>query len=63
MKTINCQCPRCKTTVLFTMTDEQYNKYVHGEDLIQNIFPEIRPSKREMLISGICPDCWKKIFK
>ena len=29
---------------------------------IQEIAPNLSPEYREMFISGICPECWKKIF-
>ena len=29
---------------------------------VQDVFPYLSPEEREMLISGICPDCWEKIF-
>ena len=58
---VNCKC--CGKPVKIEMTDDQYNKYIGGDDLIQNIFPELSPGIREMLISGTCPDCWKKIFQ
>lgn len=44
------------------MTFQQYKQWKYGKDLVQNIFPEKKPEIREMLISGICPECWKKMF-
>ena len=38
--------------------NEQYNNYINQTDLIQRIFPEISPDKRELLISGICGECF-----
>ena len=29
---------------------------------VQDVFPYLSPEEREMLISGICPDCWEKMF-
>lgn len=29
---------------------------------IQDIFPDLSPGMRELLISGMCPDCWDDIF-
>lgn len=29
---------------------------------IQQILPDWDPALRELLISGICPECWKKMF-
>lgn len=63
MKKIVTKCPKCGTVHVFNVTNEQYNQYVNGESYIQNIFSEYSAEEREMLITGICPDCWKKIFK
>lgn len=62
MKHISIQCKLCKKIYDFDITEEQYEKYIHKEDLIQNIFPEIKPELRELFISKICPDCWNKLF-
>lgn len=29
---------------------------------IQDIIPNVSPAYREMFISGICPECWDKMF-
>ena len=62
MKKIETKCPICGETHIFEVTDEQYNKYIAGEEFIQNIFPEMSVIGREMLITGICGECWDKIF-
>jgi len=62
MKQINSKCPHCGKVTILEMTDEQYHKYTHNESYIEDIFPDWSPAKREMLITGICPDCWNKIF-
>ena len=59
---VKVNCTQCNKEYIFDITLEQYQKYISGEDYIQNIFPEISPSLRELFISGICPDCWLKIF-
>lgn len=30
--------------------------------LIQRVFPELRPEKREIIISGTCNDGWNELF-
>lgn len=44
------------------ITEEQYERIVNRDDLIQNIVPELSPEYREMFISGMCPDCWNEMF-
>jgi hypothetical protein len=43
------------------ITDEQIMKYEEGV-LIQNAFPNLTPSEREFLMTGITEDEWKDIF-
>ena len=62
MKLVDTKCPHCNKITVLEMTDEQYNEYCLGRKYIQDIFPNWSPGKREMLITGICPDCWNKIF-
>ena len=62
VKYVNTKCPYCGKTSTLEMTNEQYEQYISGDSYIQNIFPNWSPAIREMLITGICPDCWNKIF-
>lgn len=62
MKTVCKVCPECGKKNYIEMSDEQYQKYTEGSDLIQRIFPEMSPAQREILITGICEDCWNKLF-
>ena len=62
MKQVRTKCPYCNKVTILEMTDEQYDEYCLGHKYIQDIFPDWSPGKREMLITGICPDCWNKIF-
>ena len=57
------QCPECKEINVIEMTEDQYDRYVNSSENVQNIFTKMLASKREMLITGICPKCWKHIFK
>ena len=62
MKRVQTKCPHCKKITILEMSDQQYDDYVLGQKYIQDIFPDWTPGQREMLITGICPDCWNKIF-
>lgn len=59
---VDVKCPQCGKIHTLEMTKEQYSQYKSGEGYIQDIFSDWDPSIREMLISGICPNCWNKIF-
>jgi hypothetical protein len=55
-------CPECDCSEKFEMTRKQYKEWYYRTKPIQDIFPNIKYDKREMLISGICPSCWDKLF-
>lgn len=62
MRIVEKMCSHCGQINRIAMTHEQYIKYTECSELVQNIFPELSPQKREILITGICPQCWEKIF-
>lgn len=55
-------CVWCNNDVEVPITDEQYERIINRDGLIQNVVPELSPKFREMFISGICPDYWNKLF-
>ena len=57
------ECPNCRKVHEISMTPEQYVKYAIINEHVQDIFPDMSPEIREMLISGICPKCWNEMFK
>ena len=59
--TIKTTCPLCEKTTEIIVDKEKYERYQNGE-LIQNCFPEMKPEIREMLITGICPNCWNNFI-
>lgn len=60
---VNYYCPICREFKIAIYPIEGFtNWYVKGM-LIQEALPDITATEREILISNICPDCQKKIFK
>lgn len=55
---ISATCIECGEVTTIECTSDQYERYHKGEELIQNIFPEVSPAIRETFISHLCPDCW-----
>lgn len=55
-------CPNCGTLQRVECDADGYEKWCNGEGLIQDMLPELDPEEREVLISGICPECWNNIF-
>lgn len=60
MITLYTNCPFCGKRQYVTVEQEDYNRYVDGE-LAQNAFPYLTPAEREIIISGICDECWNKM--
>lgn len=56
------ECQECNKEFYFNITATQYQTYIARTGYIQDIFPELNPAEREMFISGICPECWDKMF-
>lgn len=60
---ITVSCRMCNTVHGLTVKKKDYEEYMsYGRRHIQDIFPYLNPDERELLISGICPDCWNKMF-
>lgn len=59
------RCPHCGGYTTIVMTNDEYKNYlkwIDREGLIQDLLPNLSPSDREALISGICDKCWKEMF-
>ena len=53
---------RTKNTIDLDITAEQLARYENGEELIQNVFPNLSPEHREFIKTGITPEEWDTIF-
>lgn len=56
---IKCRC--CGKEHILNVANDEYNAYMNGA-LVQNAFPTLPPEYRELLISGLCENCWDKVF-
>lgn len=54
-------CPFCGKAHEIEVNEIDYLDWQDGEHA-QNAFPYLSADEREMLISGICPTCWDKMF-
>lgn len=55
------RCPFCGRGNEVEVNESDYWDWQDGE-LVQVAFPYLSANEREMLISGICPTCWDKMF-
>lgn len=66
MVSITTVCPFCQKPHSVTMNADAWAKgfkaYQDGAD-IQYAFPFLSVVDRELLITGICDECWNSIFK
>ena len=54
-------CPHCNKDAAVSVVRHHYHRWIAGE-LAQHAFPEMKPEDREMLISGIHPQCWEEMY-
>lgn len=54
-------CPICGVENRVELKSSQYDAWQAGA-YIQNAAPNLTPEQREILISGICPKCWDKMW-
>jgi hypothetical protein len=61
---INRICPLTgkSNTLDLNVTHDQMMRFMEGEDLIQNIFPNLTPGEREFIKSGTLESTYDKIF-
>lgn len=61
MMTITTTCPFCGRSTDVLVDEVEYGCWLEGMS-IQDAMPDLSPDEREMLISGICPNCWEQMF-
>lgn len=55
------RCPFCGRGNEVEVNESDYWDWDDGK-MAQDAFPYLSADEREMLISGICPQCWDKTF-
>ena len=56
------RCPECRRKGFLRVHAASYAAWAQGTLLVQAAFPELSPDEREALITGICSECWTRIF-
>jgi len=54
-------CSNCGKRVFIKVFPEDLTKFQNGA-LVQEAFPYLEPEKRELILTGLCPDCWDQNF-
>ena len=58
---VDLTCPLCGKDHTVEVSLAEYIEWKRGE-FIQNAMPDLTPTEREQLISGLCPKCQAEIF-
>lgn len=53
-------CRLCKKKYMIEVSIEDYKRLLIGDGNIQDIFPYLSPGERELMINGICGECFDK---
>lgn len=56
--TIETQCPVCQTKNNVVVPLADYLSWHTGRKLVQAAFPYLNADERELLMTGICKQCW-----
>jgi hypothetical protein len=56
-------CVKCGQPQVVSCTDAQYVDWKENNRLIQNAMPDVPKAERELLISGYCDSCFKRLFR
>ena len=62
-RNIYIECAQCDKRFDFPVTPEQLNALDGLNKDIQDIFPELSPGERELFVSGMCGECFDKVFE
>lgn len=58
---VSSTCPECGKPHFLGMTLNDFRAYA-AERMADEIFPDEPADIRELLITGICSECWDKLF-
>ncbi|MGH2612469.1 MAG: hypothetical protein ACRDFB_05410 [Rhabdochlamydiaceae bacterium] len=56
-------CVKCKNPVEIDITPEQIKDWLNSGKIIQDCFPNLPASEREILLSGLCGECFEALWK
>lgn len=59
---LSINCCRCGEPHIIEVDENKFNRWRTGNENIQDIFPELKASERELMISQICEKCWDEMF-
>ena len=60
--TLSKTCMVCVSDTLIKLSDEAYHLYFIEDNYVQDVWPNLEPDLREIVISGTHPECWNSVF-
>ena len=57
------KCPKCYGETILSVDRDGLIAWREGHQHIQDALPELDDDQREMLITGLCPKCWKTVME
>lgn len=61
MTVVETTCPCCGAVHILVVPVKGLREWEQGM-CVQHAFPHLTPNERELLITGICADCWDSAF-
>jgi len=61
--TLIIKCVKCGTIHALGVKTYDWVEYKNGDVLIQNAFPYLNAGERELILTGICDNCFNQMFK
>ncbi len=58
---LDCTCLICDRRVTLQVNEDDYRRWFGGM-LIQRAMPYLTPDERELLVPGICGQCFDSLF-
>ena len=59
---LNIPCVCCSREYIVLVNAEDFEAWLSGSGLAQDILDYLSANDREMIISSLCPECWEKVF-
>tara|TARA_Y100001938_G_C8072496_1_gene423986 strand:+ start:268 stop:492 length:225 start_codon:yes stop_codon:yes gene_type:complete len=61
-KILELECAHCDYEEKITVPEADYDAWMGGMKLIQDVFDYLTPAQRELMLSNTCDTCWNKFF-
>jgi hypothetical protein len=60
---IDRECPNCRKVTVLVVSGKSFLSWDMGRGVhVQDAFPELDDGQREVLVTGLCPDCSDELF-